>query len=577
MKPKPKAITFVVDDNPVSDPLRVAQHFNNYFVKVGESLAERVPNQGEEFRNYLHNRQVNEFRFPIVTSDLLVNIVTQMKDAAPGHDEVPMRIIKAVIMDISDVLIYLCNLSFTTGIFPDLLEIAKVLPFFKSGNKTFFNNYRPISILPAISKIIEKIACDSLRKFCIDNQIITSSQFGFMESRSTENAILTFTKDILNSFDCNNYTIGVFLDLSKAFDTVNHPILLAKLDHYGIRSIPHIWFSSYLSNRKQYVCYSGHDSSISPVQCGVPQGSILGPMLFLIYINDIVNSSAYLKYILFADDSNLYASHPDLQSLISDMNRELGKVGDWITSNRLTLNLEKTHYLIFHRKRLPSQYDTLIMGNTTLERVEYTKFLGVIIQDTLKWDRHVQYVTDKINKTCGILYLTRHMLTISALKQIYYSLIYPNIVYCLAIWGAAGNTKTQQVVVAQKRVIRIIASLNRRDHTHGTFLDLKILKFAEIKSYCCAVYVYKSINSIIDSNYFQYRRNEFHSLRDPDLLRVPVVRSTQSQAFIQYHGVKVWNALPSHIRGKNTLASFKSSLKSYFILEYWKTNSFEVL
>ena len=301
-----------------------------------------------------------------------------------------------------------------------------------SADTKSIENYRPISILPAFSKIIEKIACDSLRKYFLEKQIITESQFGFMENRCTEDALLSFTGDILDAFDRNFFTIGVFLDFSKAFDTVNHHILLSKLDHYGIRHKAYDWLSPYLSNRQQYFDYSGKQSNLSPINCGVPQGSILGPLLFVIYINDIIYSSQHLKFVLFADDSNLYASHDDLPSLIALVNRELELVRQWVVANKLTLNLKKTHYMVFHRRSVLTHDQPLMIGNSALERVVSTEFLGVILHESLKWDNHIQRVTDKIAKLCGILYLSRNQLTVSALRQIYFSLVYPNIIAWLS-------------------------------------------------------------------------------------------------------------------------------------------------
>ena len=324
-----------------------------------------------------------------------------MKDSASGHDEIPIRIIKVVIEDIADVLVYLCNISFSTGTFPDPLEIAKVLPFFKSGDRSLFTNYRPISILPAISKIIEKLAFESLYKYCIEKKIITESQFGFLKGKSTEDAILSFTENILDAFDKKQYTIGVFLDFSKAFDTVNHNILLSKLEYYGVRHKAKNWFFSYISKRQQFVSYDGHKSNLSPTSCGVPQGSILGPLLFLLYINDITLSSSYLKFVLFADDSNLYASNDNLQNLISMLNQELESVRKWIVSNKLTLNVDKTHYIIFHRRKITSNIPSIIFGNSVLKRVKFTQFLGVTIQENLMWDRHIQRVSDKLINCVG--------------------------------------------------------------------------------------------------------------------------------------------------------------------------------
>ena len=344
--------------------------------------------------------------------------------------------------------------------------------------------------------------------------------------------------------------------------------MIAKLDHYGVRNETNNWFSSYLKFRKQYVSYNNCSSGLSSIKYGVPQGSILGPLLFLFYINDISNASNFLKCILFADDSNFYASHADINLLLSRMNEEMKNIHTWITSNKLTINLVKTHYVIFHRKRLPSYLETLSIGSTPLERVPSTKFLGLMIQENLRWDTHIRSVARKIEKLNGVLFQTSRNLTQNALKQVYYALIYPNINYCQAVWGSAGPTALKPVITAQKRAIRILAGATRHAHTDPLFLNLGLLKFKDINAYYCSVYIFKALKGIIDNKYFFYRTNEFHALRNSDLLRLPVVTTTQSQKFISFHGVGIWNGLPSDIRNKISLQSFKSSLKRHLLDTY---------
>ena len=346
--------------------------------------------------------------------------------------------------------------------------------------------------------------------------------------------------------------------------------MLAKLEHYGIQNSPNLWFKSYLSKRKQYVSYDDQNSSLLSFSCGVPQGSILGPFLFILYINDLVNSSKVFKFVIFADDSNLYISHANIKTLIELANRELLNIRSWITLNKLTLNVKKSHYIIFHRKKLPSVLNPVLLGSEPLQRVQSTKFLGVTIEDTLKWDKHIKNIANKVNKLSGILYQTRDMLTSSALKTIYHSLIYPNLTYCHVVWGTAGPSKVKQVTNAQKRAIRTISYLKKFDPTNDAFSRLGILKFSEITTYCSAMYVYKSINGFVQNNYFTSRTNNRYQLRHPNNLTIPRVRSSQSQKFISFHGSKIWNNLPPDLKGK-PISSFKSSLKAHLLAQYCNT------
>ena len=262
-----------------------------------------------------------------VTSNELISTVNSLRDSSPGYN-VSVRVLKSIVSIpiLSSALQHLCNMSFSMGIFPNDLKTAKIIPIYKSGDKKLFNNHRPISILPAISKVIEKIMYNRIIEFFNERKILTDAQYGFRGGRSTETALTTFKTDILQAFDKQEYSISLFLDLSKAFDTVNHQILLTKLEHYGIRNTTYRWFESYLTSRKQFVQYSDKKFNTLAISLGMPQGSNMGPLLFILYINDMVNCSRALKTILFADDTTLYASHRDINTLIHMVNNELDKV-----------------------------------------------------------------------------------------------------------------------------------------------------------------------------------------------------------------------------------------------------------
>ena len=358
---------FLVNNKMITNPTDIANKFNSFFINIGKTLANQIDNTNTDFRSYLSNRSAEPFTASPITHTELLDIIKQLNDSSPGNDDVSIKIIKHVSPAISRVLLHLCQSSFSTGIFPDKLKIAKVTPIYKSDDRDLLNNHRPISVLPAISKIIEKLMYNRLYNF-VNTSILSSAQYGFRRGRSTELALTSFTNDILRAFDDKQYTLSTFLDLSKAFDTVDHRILLAKLEHYGIRGVELRWFKSYLNKRTQYVYYKEFRSELEYIIYGVPQGSILGPLLFLLYINDIVNCSKVFKFILFADDSTLYVSHKSLDSLITIVNEELENVRKWIISNKLTLNLDKTHYIIFNRNKiLPLNREQVKIGHTILK------------------------------------------------------------------------------------------------------------------------------------------------------------------------------------------------------------------
>ena len=243
-------------------------------------------------------------------------------------------------------MLHISNLSLETVIFPDTFKIAKVTPPFKGGENYELGNYRPISVLPCFSKILEKIMCNHLYKYLTDNSILYKKQFGFQEGHSTEHAVVQLTDQIWNNFESKQYTLGVFVDLSKSFDTVNHKNVISKLENYGIRGDNLLWFVSYLTNQIQFIKYNNLNTSFQKIACGIPQGLVLRPLLFLIYVNDLKDASKSLDYILFTDHTNYLYFHKNIKGLFHTVNSKLEKLSQWFEANKLSINIKKKVYII---------------------------------------------------------------------------------------------------------------------------------------------------------------------------------------------------------------------------------------
>ena len=390
-------------------------------------------------------------------------IIFNIKNKSPGVDNLPISVFRDNFDLFGPVIVDLINKSLSQGIFPAELKMAKIVPIHKSGEKCRIENYRPISLLPVFSKILEKVVGFQMDNYLTSNNLISRNQYGFRPKLSTEMAMHALTDYIYTSFDESKYALGIFIDLSKAFDSLNRTILLKKLEYYGFRTTENKWFASYLANRTQVTEVGGATSGYEINDTGVAQGSILSPMLFNLYINDIINSSKLLSFYMYADDTCVIAKSDDINQLILSMNDEINNVSKWLSDNHLTLNVGKTNYVIFHRDRKPVpniSYD-LKINSKVVNRISEVKFLGVIIDECLKFNSHIVSVTKKISKFSIIFYKIRKLLANKNLVDIYHALVYPSIIYGISVWGSACKTKLECLRKIQKRIVKTICGADR--------------------------------------------------------------------------------------------------------------------
>ena len=325
------------------------------------------------------------------------------------------------------------------------------------------------------------------------------NQYGFRKKHSTTHAFIDLYDKISSALDHKEHAVGVFLDLSKAFDTVNHEILFDKHYHYGIRGLALDWVESYFTKQTQFVEYNGSRSTPHKIHHGVPQGSILGPLFFILYINDL-NNATNLDSILFADDTNLFISHKDPDFLISTLNCELIKLSTWFRASRLSLNLTKTNLMEFRPRQKKSSNFNVVIDEKTIAQVNETVFLGVILDDNLTWKSHISSVAVKVSKSIGIIFRSSFYLSTPSLRMLYNAMILPYHKYCNLVWGSTYKTNLQRIVVLQKRVIRIVIShiiMLIMLIQNQFFKKLNLLKFQDIHLMHLGQFMFSFKNAIL--------------------------------------------------------------------------------
>ena len=570
---------FSQDGKFFNSPVEIANGFNNFFVSVGPSLAKKIKTNGNNSGDFLKNPTESVFTFNYVTDSLLDEVVKNLKSkTSAGWDGISMKLVKMILPSISHVLCHLFNLSFQSGYVPYQMKISKVIPIFKKGDEKDFNNYRPISLLSSFSKILEKLVARQMYKYLDKYQILYDNQFGFRKSRNTDHAVLKLLDNIYTSFNQTDphYNLTVFLDLKKAFDTVNFEILLTKLDHYGFRGITNTWFRNYLYGRTQIVNYNGTDSDPLESLCGVPQGSVLGPLLFLLYINDLP-SSVRFESILFADDTTFQISADNLKDLYSITNIELKKAHQWFNSNLLTLHVQKTNLMIFAppNKKLQNNIDqelSLSLDGEKIDRVgtgcqnNHVKFVGLSIDDKLSWEVHIKNICRKLSFCQFTLSRIKHIVPSCAKLKIYNSLCKSYMEYGIMAFGATYAYRKAPIIRIQKKCVRVLMN-----HVHETtdkvFSSLHILKFNDLYKYAACKFMYQHLHGKTPTCFRNFATHLSNENRTNSFF-LPQVKYAIFKHFPNYSLPKFWNDLGLGLKLCDSFKTFKMLLKKEIFQQY---------
>jgi hypothetical protein len=461
----------------------------------------------------------------------------------------------------------------STGIFPNDLKNATVIPIYKSGNPSSLNNYRPVSLLSPFSKIFEKIIYNKLTVFLNNNNIFYNHQYGFRAKHSTIHLIIHLLNHCSesNNLSPSKLTLATFCDLSKAFDTISHNILLHKLNTYGIRGIANDLIKSYLSNRTQYVQFEHQNSRVISMEYGVPQGSILGPLLFLIYINDIQYSTKE-NILSYADDTTIFLSDSDPVQLFRRANASLDDMFDWFCSNKLSLNALKTQYMVIRppNNRIGVSNFHLSINGIRLAQTEACKFLGLILDDSLSWKQQLSSINRKLSLALFSLKQLKFTLPIETLRTLYFAIFHPHLQYGILAWGNAKPSLLNKTLILQKRAIRSIHHSRYNSHTDPLFEQSGILKLNDLYIREVMLFMHDFLNlrlpiSFVNTFIQNAEIQSTHITRQSRLLYIPKSKSRFVDKLPICQFPSIWNKyyLTMNIHIECTRPAVKRSILNF--------------
>ncbi len=545
---KGQPTSILLDENLETDPTLIGESFNTYFTTIAEKLQKNISIGDNNFAKYLNTPLDYNFLFRSADSTEIIMIINSLQSGkASGPYSIPTEILQTIKQNICYPLKEIINMSFATGVYPDKLKIAKVIPIYKNkGDQLLVSNYRPISLLSNINKIFEKLVYSRLYSFFNLHQCIFELQFGFRANHSTNHALFSLTEEIRKALDNSNFACGIFIDLQKAFDTVDHQILLSKLEHYGIRGIANGWFKSYLSNRQQFVSINGFDSKKQKMKLGVPQGSVLGPLLFLIYINDLHHALKFSTIHHFADDTNLLIADKTIKKIQKKINIDLKLLCKWLKANKISLNASKTELIIFRDPKKKINFDPKIMiDGKKLIPCKFVKYLGIIIDEHLNWHAHATALSSRLSRAIGMLSKIRHYVTFETLRMIYYGIFSSILMYNCQIWGQSSGI-VNKLQILQNKALRVINFKPYRSSSTILFKNNEILKIADTVSLQNFLFAHDSLCNNLPSPLcgLLHLKETNHNLRYEDFCQLvkPFSRTiTYGSQSIKSKSVDIWN------------------------------------
>ena len=565
-----------IDNIKTYNPMQIAEGFGEYFANVGKTFANRIQKPQQDISKYLDKIERNpKSMFARPTDALEVKrLISQLPNkTSSGFDNISNILLKEIYPPLIDRLVELINESMITGIFPEVMKEAEVVPLFKSKSPLEVGNYRPISLLLTVSKILEKIIYSRTYSFLNETNQLFVSQYGFRAKHSCDHAISELLGEIVKNYQLGKYTLGIFLDLSKAFDTLEHSVIFAKLEKYGIRGPILEWFKSYLSERTLAVkCSTKNNvpikSSKYNVNYGTPQGSCLGPLIFLIFCNDLQLNLTFLSCIQFADDTSLYKGHYNLQYLKFCAEHDMQSLQDWFRANKLTLNIQKSVCILFSPNNRIIQFK-LELDGLSIPQVRCTKLLGLWVDDQLRWNDHVNKLILKLKCKIHLLKRGKNFLTPQAKRILYHAQIQSNLSYGLVCWGnMIDEISINRIRKIQNACVRLIDPNKSLERNYADYKILTIHQLIWIENAKIWWKFHKGLlptklgeNMKLDQFKKSLMKTHKYATRRKAELNIPKAQHKKYRNSFLINGLKDYQSLPSDIKNSEKLGQLVNLCK----------------
>lgn len=561
------------DGDQITDHFDISNHFNTYFCGIGANMAEKIKKSNKSTYSNIKHKWVKQSLFlsPITEREIFNQIQSLRANAAPGPDAIQPNTLKQIASQILKPLEYILNLSMMKGEFPIVFKQSIVSPIFKKGSKVDVGNYRPISVIGVIAKVFEKCLKTRITEFFDKHKILSDRQFGFRTGVSTSDAIFEVTKTVYESIDRNKKVIAMFVDLEKAFDTVSHDILLEKLEQYGVRGIAADLIRTYLKDRTQIVKVNNVKSNAKIINYGVPQGTVLGPLLFNIYINEILTLKfdSDTKVVAYADDTSYIFVDDTWESVTKKAEEGLAVICREMENILLTLNIQKTKFITFtltestypniktikiHKKK---NCDHNCDCRNFIEEASKIKYLGVYIDRLLRWDEHIKHIVKLLRCTLPKFKLLVNILSQRTIFTIYFALAQSILEYGIVGWGAAYRTHLESLETTQKFILRIIMKKDRLYPSHSLFNEAKVYTIGQLFHKNALLMIYKH-----RVDYVRYEHTYSTRSQSQNQIKTPKIQKTISQKHASHVGIRLYNALPQEIKRVSDLRHFVRKIKN---------------